>query len=451
MLIPPGSSSICSELDFAGKIYFLYPYRWDSFKSIIHLALPRYSSPLVPVAKVLVSSEHAWQHEYAMEMIEQCQQPDLLPSPTPEEITKMGSHPFSGMHPNTSIYGTFTIDDMILNEENALTTLLHPCIPQFLGRIEAEGNEQGPQEFCVMGGGITTLTSGKGFLMSSLFNKDTLHFFNRGKKEVPFHEVTAEHSKKSWSSVMDLGLLTYILQDALKGKPYGDIDWANIPARIASQLLGTFAYMHGRYLHLDIKAANLVCNVIDGGMHVVDFGLSRKIDQHPKFPGSRVYCPPERHKGVIEPSYDLWGVGMILYELATGHHPVDTERKHYDMRTKEGVNASLVAKYGDSIPPQARRVARPETIDIFNIRNHWDYLFSKGNMSGPDERAIKANIQSFPECTQQEWSDYLSVTLGQESIVGNPIIQPYGMTLADAIVGLAQLDPAKRSEFIEKL
>lgn len=95
---------------------------------------------------------------------------------------------------------------------------------------------------------------------------------------------------------------------------------------LASRLLRAVGLMHRRnILHRDIKPENLLLGV-DGELRVLDFGLAycpgltRQRDG--ELPGTPSYIAPEAYNGVPpSPAQDLYGVGVSLYYLLTGHYP----------------------------------------------------------------------------------------------------------------------------------
>jgi serine/threonine protein kinase len=63
-----------------------------------------------------------------------------------------------------------------------------------------------------------------------------------------------------------------------------------------------------------------------GEVKVTDFGISREfidgVEFSKTFVGTRAYMSPERI-GCCEYDYrgDVWGLGLVLVELANGYHP----------------------------------------------------------------------------------------------------------------------------------
>ncbi len=82
----------------------------------------------------------------------------------------------------------------------------------------------------------------------------------------------------------------------------------------------------GRISHRDLKPANVLC--VDGEIKVVDFGIAAQAVQAAKLRGTAagtvLYMAPELLLGQ-QPSVesDLYAVGVLGYELLTGHFPFD--------------------------------------------------------------------------------------------------------------------------------
>ena len=86
-------------------------------------------------------------------------------------------------------------------------------------------------------------------------------------------------------------------------------------------------------IHRDIKPANILIDK-NQNPYITDFGLARTTDIKDRLTktgetmGTPKYMSPEQVKGIrkeIGPKTDIYALGIILYELATGVSPVDGE------------------------------------------------------------------------------------------------------------------------------
>ena len=104
--------------------------------------------------------------------------------------------------------------------------------------------------------------------------------------------------------------------------------------RIGAQLASTLAYVHGQgYLHGDLKPANVLLTR-EGQVLLLDFNLAQlrhRIER--AISGTLPYLSPEQLSALRAPGSiwspqencnqrtDVFALGIVLYELATGQHP----------------------------------------------------------------------------------------------------------------------------------
>ncbi|MFJ7523839.1 serine/threonine-protein kinase [Streptomyces griseus] len=100
-------------------------------------------------------------------------------------------------------------------------------------------------------------------------------------------------------------------------------------SNLASGLLSGLSALHGaELLHRDLKPANIALRGGDYSHPVIlDLGLAKLLDvesitRYPQSIGTPLYMAPEQLEGnrAMRAS-DLWAVGAVLYEAATGFHP----------------------------------------------------------------------------------------------------------------------------------
>lgn len=111
----------------------------------------------------------------------------------------------------------------------------------------------------------------------------------------------------------------------------GDAGWRDLreAARLMRIVAEAVDYAHRLgVLHLDLKPGNILLDE-HGVPHVADFGLARRLDgalasDEAEICGTPDYMAPEQAAGGSRPlsaATDLWGLGAILHELATGQPP----------------------------------------------------------------------------------------------------------------------------------
>lgn len=120
---------------------------------------------------------------------------------------------------------------------------------------------------------------------------------------------------------MDLGSLA-----DLKKRLGGEGVPAVYLSSVAQQTMNGLCFLHGRkLLHRDIKPENILHNRV-GEVKLTDFGIAKDLDKTlamaGTFVGTVTYMSPERCLGQdYSFASDIWSVGMVIFELATGRYP----------------------------------------------------------------------------------------------------------------------------------
>ena len=168
-------------------------------------------------------------------------------------------------------------------------------------------------------------------------------------------------------TVYDAGLAdegVYIAMERLQGRDLRDLladGWRPEPvqaARIAKRVADALAYAHGHgVIHCDIKPANIYM-IGRTQPKVLDFGIARVANQQnqpeplpsafdevdipsdasesPAELGSPYYAAPEQMRGqTLDARCDVYGVGVVLYELLTG-------RRAFDGRSLESIRHAVL-------------------------------------------------------------------------------------------------------------
>jgi serine/threonine protein kinase len=133
------------------------------------------------------------------------------------------------------------------------------------------------------------------------------------------------------------GDVAYIAMEFLEGRELRDImnergvlpveQVLDVTAQVALGL--QYAHEHG-IVHRDVKPSNIML-VRDGHAKITDFGIARMASsavrtQTGMVLGSPKYMSPEQVMGKeIDQRSDIFSLGVMLYEMLTGHAPFDGE------------------------------------------------------------------------------------------------------------------------------
>ncbi len=126
----------------------------------------------------------------------------------------------------------------------------------------------------------------------------------------------------------------YIVMEYLRGtdlksgiRKHGALDCRKV-AQIGSQICQALSEAHRHdIIHRDIKPQNIMVQP-NGNIKVMDFGIARAKNSHltadNSVLGTAHYVSPEQTQGKeLGPTSDLYSLGVVMYEAATGRVPFD--------------------------------------------------------------------------------------------------------------------------------
>jgi eukaryotic-like serine/threonine-protein kinase len=160
------------------------------------------------------------------------------------------------------------------------------------------------------------------------------------------------------------GKLHYYAMRYIEGRTLEQELKAGLPLgpglRHLADIAGALGYAHDRNLvHRDVKPANIILS--DGVAILADFGLARLLDQSTitgsgQLIGTPLYFSPEQAKQERATAQsDLYALGIIVYELATGRHPFNPHQGLDDLLVK--ITASTF------VPPAQLRPGLPSGVE----------------------------------------------------------------------------------------
>jgi non-specific serine/threonine protein kinase/serine/threonine-protein kinase len=128
----------------------------------------------------------------------------------------------------------------------------------------------------------------------------------------------------------------YFVMELIEGKPlpeYCDAHHLTTPERVElfRQICSALLYAHQHLIvHCDLKPGNILVTE-DGTPKLLDFGIAKMLEPGPLPQEATVtvarmmtpeYASPEQIRGEpISTSTDIYSLGVILYEILTGHRP----------------------------------------------------------------------------------------------------------------------------------
>jgi eukaryotic-like serine/threonine-protein kinase len=118
---------------------------------------------------------------------------------------------------------------------------------------------------------------------------------------------------------LDGETLAHLVDRHPGGLPPDEVAWLGI------HLASALRYLHGRgVLHLDVKASNVVAEA--GRAKLIDLSLARPPGRYRPGFGTWSNLSPEQARGdELGPPADVWGLGTVLYEAATGEPAFDDD------------------------------------------------------------------------------------------------------------------------------
>jgi beta-lactam-binding protein with PASTA domain/predicted Ser/Thr protein kinase len=163
----------------------------------------------------------------------------------------------------------------------------------------------------------------------------------------------------------------YIAMEYLEGRSLKEIILKYAPlspdlvVSVSVQILEALRFAHRRdVIHRDIKPQNMIIDN-EGRVKVTDFGIARAgsastMTEAGSILGTAHYLSPEQAQGrPVEAASDLYSLGVLMYEMATGRLPYDGDNP---------VTIAMQHVHDSPTPPRSIATDLPENLESVILR-----------------------------------------------------------------------------------
>jgi len=156
---------------------------------------------------------------------------------------------------------------------------------------------------------------------------------------------------------------------------YRDRTWRDVLRVMREAARGLAAAHRAGIVHRDIKPENIVIRP-EGYVKILDFGLAKLTERHKSATtttmptllfhstpgvviGTAAYMSPEQARGVgVDERTDIWGLGVVLYEMASGRAPFTGETPTDVVVAIVERDQPPISQHVEGAPPELERIVR---------------------------------------------------------------------------------------------
>lgn len=194
-------------------------------------------------------------------------------------------------------------------------------------------------------------------------------FFDRFQREAEIGKLLNHPNILKFYDVQDQSR-PYIAMELLEGKTLAELmnEVRPFPVddarQIASRICDGLSHMHGqKIVHRDLKPQNIML-LKDGSLRIMDFGIAKSMEARrltfagfSTTMGTPDYMAPEQVKGQRgDERTDLYSLGAMLYEMATGFVPFDGPNPFIVMNSRITGDPVAPRKRNPDIPPELEEI-----------------------------------------------------------------------------------------------
>lgn len=225
----------------------------------------------------------------------------------------------------------------------------------------------------------------------------------------------------------DLAEVPYIAMEFVEGESLEKVmEQAPLPPdrirEIGLQIATALVSLHAqKVIHLDLKPANII--LAKRGAVFIDFGLARHADlpdllgEESSMPmGTAAYISPEQVLGDRkDPTSDIFAVGCILYQMATGNEPFGSPATIAGMRRRLFHAPYDISKINPAIPRWLKQIIA-NCMEVDRARRYGDAKQLAHDLRHPDQ--VKLREATAPDAPQSFLKRLFGAKNPPEAVVG---------------------------------
>lgn len=216
------------------------------------------------------------------------------------------------------------------------------------------------------------------------------------------------------------GSILFLVMKLIRGKTLAQIvsDDSPVPEKIIRsvgvQIAGALNHIHKEgTIHRDIKSNNIILDE-DNHVTLMDFGIALSEDAHTRLTasgnmvGTGPYLSPEQWNGKQDHRSDIYSFGVVMYELAAGCLPFESNKLHKLMNMTLSRPAPAIRKFRRDLSEELCEIIHkclrkdPEerfqnTREILIALNGNQEGMSFGDSSGNDEKQLRSKTKETPK------------------------------------------------------
>lgn len=254
-------------------------------------------------------------------------------------------------------------------------------------------------------------------------------------------------------TIFDIGMsagVHYIAAEFIEGESLRErLERRRIPTsailEIAIQTANALAEAHeAGIIHRDVKPDNIMLRR-DGYVKVLDFGLAKltetaisdddseartRIAPHTAaglVMGTANYMSPEQARGLkLDPRTDIFSLGIVIYEMATGQMPFDGDTMSDVIAAVLTKEPPSISRYSRQVPPELERIVRRAMSKELDGRYQScqellaDLKYLKEEIDAEATLQRRRNSAAFGEESTRRFSGRLSGALEHEIEIPGP-------------------------------